>query len=57
MFNYYINEKNIKEQKEDEERKEKQKIDEAKRKSKQITNNNIYHYIYYRKNVKIHKKL
>ena len=45
MFNYYINEKNIKEQKEDEERKEKQKIDEAKRKSKQITNNNIYHYI------------
>ena len=45
MFNYYINEKNIKEQKEDEERKEKQKIDEAKRKSKQITNNNFYHYI------------
>ena len=45
MFNYYINEKNIKVQKEDEERKEKQKIDEAKRKIKQITNNNIHHYI------------
>ena len=45
MFNYYINEKNIKEQKEDEERKEKQKIDEVKRKSKQITNNSFYHYI------------
>ena len=57
MFNYYINEKNIKEQKEDEERKEKQKIDEAKRKSKQITNHNFYHYILLRKNVKINKKL
>ena len=34
MFNYYINEKNIKEQKDEEKRKEKQKIDEAKRKSK-----------------------
>ncbi len=34
MFNYYINEKNIKEQKEDEKRKERQKIEEAKRKSK-----------------------
>ena len=45
MFNYYINEKNMKEQKEDEERKEKKKIDEAKRKSKQIMNKNIYHYI------------
>ena len=44
MFNYYINEKNIKEQKEDEERNEKQKIDEAKRKSKRITINNIHHY-------------
>ena len=44
MFNYYINEKNMKEQKKDEERKEK-KIDEAKRKSKQIINKNIHHYI------------
>ena len=34
MFNYYINEKNVKEQKDEEKRKEKQKIDEVKRKSK-----------------------
>ena len=45
MFNYYINEKIVKEQKDEEKRKEKQKIDEVKRKSKQITNNNIHHYI------------
>ena len=34
MFNYYINEKNIKDQQENEKRKEKQKMDEVKRKSK-----------------------
>ena len=34
MFNYYINEKNIKDHQENEKRKEKQKLDEIKRKSK-----------------------
>ena len=34
MFNIYTNEKNIKEQKDEEKRKEKYKIDEVKRKSK-----------------------
>ena len=34
MFNYYINEKIIKELKEEEKRKEKQRLDEIKRKSK-----------------------
>ncbi len=38
MFNYYINEKNIKDQKETEKRKEKEKLDEEKRKSKPINN-------------------
>ena len=45
MFNYYINEKNIKEKREEEERKEKHKIEEAKRKSKSLIK-----LIYYRKN-------
>ena len=39
MFNYYINEKITKELKEEEKRKEKQRLDEIKRKSK-------YTYIY-----------
>ena len=38
MFNYYINEKNIKDQKETEKRKEKEKLEEEKRKSKPINN-------------------
>ena len=41
MFNYYLNEKITKQQKEEEERKEKQKINEAKRKSKYLFKNNI----------------
>ena len=36
MFNYYINEKITKELKEEEKRKEKQKLDEIKRKSKNM---------------------
>ena len=36
MYNYYINEKNMKDQKETEKRKEKEKIDEVKRKSKHL---------------------
>ena len=35
MFNYYINEKNMKEIKEEEKKKEKLKTEESKRKSKQ----------------------
>ena len=35
MFNYYINEKNMKELKEEEKKKEKLKTEESKRKSKQ----------------------
>jgi hypothetical protein len=38
MYNYYINEKNMKDQKEKEKRKEKEKIDEVKRKSKHLKN-------------------
>ena len=34
MFNYYINEKNMKELKEEEKKKEKLKTEESKRKSK-----------------------
>ena len=36
MFNYYINEKITKELKDEEKRKERQKIDEIKRRSKYI---------------------
>ena len=36
MFNYYINEKNEKDQKENQKRKENQKIEEIKRKSKYL---------------------
>ena len=56
MFNYYINEKNIKEKKEEENRKEKEKITEIKRKSKILLNKKYFFYNY-RKNDKINKKL
>ena len=40
MFNYYINEKITKELKEAEKRKENEKLNEIKRKSKILFNNN-----------------
>ena len=41
MFNYYINEKITKELKDEEKRKERQKLDEIKRRSKYILIKNM----------------
>ena len=49
MFNYYINEKKIKGQNEDEKKKLKDKIEEIKRKSKLL-----YEIISFRKNDEIY---